>query len=60
MDAEAQATVLQTHVNKQQLEQTHSVGSMGLPLGKSAQMRAKPMRPIHDWVGIGSKKQLHK
>lgn len=59
-DAEAQKITLKQVVHKQQLEQTHASASSGVPLVKPAQTRAKAMRPIHDWVGIGSKKQLHK
>lgn len=47
-------------VDKQHLEQAHSQSLSEASLTKQAQRRTKAMRPLQDWVGIGSKRQLHK
>lgn len=45
----------------QHLGQTRSLGAASKTLpSQSVQKRDKTVRPIQDWVGLGSKKQLHK
>lgn len=46
--------------DKQYLGQTQSQSLSGAPPVKQTQRRTKPMQPIHDWVGFGSKRQPHK
>ena len=53
-------TVKQAGAN-QHLGQTRSVGASSKTLpSKPVQKRDKAVRPIQDWVGLGSKKQPHK
>ena len=60
-DAEAsQGEADKQAVHKQPLEQAHSQSLSGASLGKQTQRKTKAMRPIQDWVGFGSKRQLHK
>lgn len=46
--------------DKQYLGQTQSQTLSGASPAKQTQRRSKPMQPIHDWVGSGSKRQPHK
>jgi len=53
-------TVKQAGAN-QHLGQTRSLGAASKTLpSKPVQKRDKAVRPIQDWVGLGSKKQPHK
>lgn len=53
-------TVKQAGAN-QHLGQTRSLGASSKTLpGKPVQKRDKAVRPVQDWVGLGSKKQPHK
>lgn len=57
---EAQELAKSQGVNKQQLGHTQSQSLKGASPAKQTQRKTKPMQPIHDWVGFGSKRQLHK
>ena len=60
LGAEAQELANNVGVNKQHLGQTRSQSLSGVFPTKQTQRRAKPVRPIQDWVSSGSKRQLHK
>ena len=64
--SDSQDTEAQDEAPKQaglgrRLGHTRSAGAVGRILpSKPSQTRDKSVRPIQDWVGLGSKKQLHK
>ena len=58
LGAEAQELANKLDGNKQHLGQTRSHG-LASP-AKQSQRRTKPVHPVQDWVGSGSKRQLHK
>ena len=60
LSAEAQELASKQGGNKQYLGQTQSQSLNGASPAKQTQRRTKPVRPIQDWVGTSSKKQLHK
>ena len=59
-DGDAQELANKRAVDKQSLEQPHSRSLSGASLARQTQKRTKPMHPVQDWVGFGSRKQLHK
>ena len=60
LNAEAQELSKKQGGNKQCLGQTQSQSLSGASPTKQTQRRAKPVRPIQDWVSSGSKRQSHK
>ena len=60
VSAEALELASKQSGNKQYLGQTQSQSLSGPSPAKPTQRRTKPVRPIQDWVGTGSKRQLHK